>query len=68
MQFLSLEFLGGLYLVRLSWTLSVFEFPLGNSENSPRLTFVHPGKIVPPPGVLLREIQCVVICISSEDI
>jgi len=68
MEFWSLVFLGGLYLVRLSWTLSFTDFPLGTSENSPRVTFVHPGIIVPPPGVLLRKIQCVVICVSSEDI
>ena len=39
-----------------------------NLRNFPRVTFVHPAITVPPPRVLLQKIQCVVICISSEDL
>jgi len=41
--------------------------PTRNLRNFPGVTFVHPGRTVPPPGVLLRKIQCVIIGTSSED-
>jgi hypothetical protein len=44
----------------------VLKFPLGNSENFLCLKLVRPPKAVPPPGVPLRQIQYVVIQMSSE--
>jgi hypothetical protein len=48
------------------WTLSAYEFPLGNSEYFLCFMLVNPSKIVPPPGVPLRQIQFVVfLCLQK---
>ena len=51
----------------LYWTLSVIEFPFGTSE---AFFFFHirpfKKKTILPPGVSLRQIQFVVILMSSE--
>jgi hypothetical protein len=42
------------------------KFPHGYSETFPSFVNIFPSRIVPPPGVPLRQIQFVVILMSSE--
>jgi hypothetical protein len=66
MQFLSLVFPWVLNFFQLEWTLLVFEFSLGTSQTFLCITLVHPSKLVPPPDVLVRQIQYEVILMSTE--
>jgi hypothetical protein len=59
-------FFWALNLVHLSWTLLVFEFPLGTSETFLCFMLIRPTKIVPPRGVALRQIHFVINWMSSE--
>jgi hypothetical protein len=65
-KLLSFIFFWALNLVHLPWTLLAFEFTLGISETFLCFVLIRPTKIVPPPGVPLRQIQFVINCMSSE--
>jgi len=50
----------------MDFKFQVLKFPLGTSETFLCLKLVRPSKAVPPPGVPLRQIEYVVIRMSSE--
>lgn len=50
----------------MDFKFQVLKFPLGTSKTFLCLKLVRPSKAVPPPGVPLRQIQYVVIQMSSE--
>jgi hypothetical protein len=50
----------------MDFKFQALKFPLGTSKTFLCLKLVRPSKAVPPPGVPLRQIQYVVIHMSSE--